>query len=123
VSSLIFFVFDLVEVIVRLVPCILFYVTFLLTLRFFCGRFFLMDRPKGVMTSFRAMTECTQGVCELLKVTENDRYLSYLPVAHGMERWLGEVRREQLFTVWSNKNGNSLFVFSHFSCFVHILVK
>jgi long-chain acyl-CoA synthetase len=46
--------------------------------------------PKGVMTSFRAMTECTVGVCKVLKVTEKDRYLSYLPVAHGMDRWLGE---------------------------------
>lgn len=44
------------------------------------------------------MTECTQGVCELLKVTEKDRYLSYLPVAHGMERWLGEVRAHQHLT-------------------------
>jgi len=26
----------------------------------------------------------------LLNITENDRYLSYLPVSHGMERWVGE---------------------------------
>mmetsp|Transcript_32006 Transcript_32006/g.53541 ORF Transcript_32006/g.53541 Transcript_32006/m.53541 type:complete len:453 (-) Transcript_32006:1846-3204(-) len=47
-------------------------------------------KPKGVMTSFAAMTDTTKGVTKVLKITSNDRYLSYLPVAHGMERWLGE---------------------------------
>ncbi|CAJ1957130.1 unnamed protein product [Cylindrotheca closterium] len=47
-------------------------------------------KPKGVMTSFRAMTISTIGMCKLLKVTDKDRYLSYLPVSHGMERWIGE---------------------------------
>ena len=43
------------------------------------------------MTSFGAMSKCAKGIITLLHVTEKDRYLSYLPVAHGMERWLGEV--------------------------------
>ena len=43
------------------------------------------------MTSFKAMTECTIGIVNLLRGREDDRYLSYLPVSHGMERWLGEV--------------------------------
>jgi len=47
-------------------------------------------KPKGVMTSFKAMTMSTEGIVKLHKVTAKDRYLSYLPVAHGMERWLGE---------------------------------
>jgi len=47
-------------------------------------------KPKGVMTSFRAMTISTKGFSGLLKITAKDRYLSYLPVSHGMERWLGE---------------------------------
>ncbi|GAX26640.1 hypothetical protein FisN_2Hh426 [Fistulifera solaris] len=46
--------------------------------------------PKGVMTSFKAMRDTTEGLVKVLKVTSNDRYLSYLPVAHGMERWIGE---------------------------------
>jgi len=46
-------------------------------------------KPKGVMTSFRAMTDTTAGFCGILNVTPNDRYLSYLPIAHGMERWMG----------------------------------
>jgi long-chain acyl-CoA synthetase len=50
----------------------------------------VVHRPKGVMTSFRAMTISTIGMCKLLKVTAKDRYLSYLPVSHGMERWIGE---------------------------------
>ena len=44
------------------------------------------------MTSFGAMSKCAVGIIKLLHVSEKDRYLSYLPVAHGMERWLGEVR-------------------------------
>ncbi|KAL7528692.1 hypothetical protein ACHAXR_002574 [Thalassiosira sp. AJA248-18] len=46
--------------------------------------------PKGVMLSFKAETEPTFGLIRLLKITQNDRYLSYLPVSHGMERWIGE---------------------------------
>ena len=47
-------------------------------------------KPKGVMTSFKAMTLTTKGICKTLKITSKDRYMSYLPVAHGMERWVGE---------------------------------
>lgn len=47
-------------------------------------------KPKGVMTSFAAMVDTTKGISKILNITPNDRYLSYLPVAHGMERWLGE---------------------------------
>ncbi len=43
------------------------------------------------MTSYKAMTDTTKGICKLLNVTANDRYLSYLPIAHGMERWIGMV--------------------------------
>ncbi len=43
------------------------------------------------MTSFAAMTDATKGITKAIKITDKDRYLSYLPVAHGMERWLGEV--------------------------------
>jgi len=46
-------------------------------------------RPKGVMTSYRAMTDTSKGMTKVLNITSNDRYLSYLPIAHGMERWLG----------------------------------
>jgi len=48
-------------------------------------------QPKGVMTSFGAMVDATRGIVKLIKVTNNDRYLSYLPCAQGMERWLGVV--------------------------------
>lgn len=51
------------------------------------------NRPKGVMTSFRAMTESTKGLTDVVKATSKDRYMSYLPVSHGMERWVGEVSR------------------------------
>mmetsp|Transcript_27033 Transcript_27033/g.45029 ORF Transcript_27033/g.45029 Transcript_27033/m.45029 type:complete len:562 (+) Transcript_27033:77-1762(+) len=46
--------------------------------------------PKGVMTSFKAMLAATIGITKTLHVTDKDRYMSYLPIAHGMERWLGE---------------------------------
>jgi len=46
-------------------------------------------KPKGVMTSYRAMTDTSKGISKVLSITSKDRYLSYLPIAHGMERWLG----------------------------------
>jgi len=49
-------------------------------------------KPKGVMTSYKAMTDTSIGISKRLNITSDDRYLSYLPVAHGMERWLGMVR-------------------------------
>jgi hypothetical protein len=53
---------------------------------------FVFSRPKGVMTSYKAMTDTTKGITKLLSITSSDRYISYLPIAHGMERWLGMVR-------------------------------
>ncbi len=47
-------------------------------------------RPKGVMHSFENMFACTAGLAKAITLLEGDRYLSYLPMAHGMERWLGE---------------------------------
>jgi len=48
-------------------------------------------KPKGVMTSYKAMLAATEGfVRDGYKITQKDRYLSYLPIAHGMERWMGE---------------------------------
>jgi long-chain acyl-CoA synthetase len=46
-------------------------------------------KPKGVMTSYAAMTDTSAGLQKIMKIDANDRYLSYLPIAHGMERWLG----------------------------------
>ncbi len=47
-------------------------------------------QPKGAMISFGAMSDATRGICELLELTPADRMLSYLPLAHTMERWLVE---------------------------------
>jgi long-chain acyl-CoA synthetase len=44
--------------------------------------------PKGVLHSFRTISGPTKGLCTLLDFTPEDRYLSYLPLAHGMDRWL-----------------------------------
>mmetsp|Transcript_4682 Transcript_4682/g.5216 ORF Transcript_4682/g.5216 Transcript_4682/m.5216 type:complete len:562 (+) Transcript_4682:120-1805(+) len=44
-------------------------------------------KPKGVMHSFETMTVPTEGLVKLLNITSSDRYISYLPLAHGMERW------------------------------------
>lgn len=43
-------------------------------------------QPKGVMHSFRTMTGGMVGLQEELGVSENDRMLSYLPLAHVAER-------------------------------------
>lgn len=47
-------------------------------------------RPKGVVHTFETMSIPTHGLIALLDVRATDRYLSYLPLAHVMERWLGE---------------------------------
>lgn len=47
-------------------------------------------RPKGVVHSFKTMMVPTEGLVKLLSATPKDRLLSYLPLAHGMERWCAE---------------------------------
>jgi long-chain acyl-CoA synthetase len=42
--------------------------------------------PKGVMHSFRAMSAAAEGSRELFPVNQDDRMLSYLPLAHVAER-------------------------------------
>ena len=49
----------------------------------------ILLRPKGVMLSFSSLTCTTFGFNELIQITQKDRYLSYLPISHGMERWIG----------------------------------
>ncbi len=45
-------------------------------------------QPKGAMLSFGAMLAATDGLVSLLRFTPTDRMLSYLPMAHTMERWI-----------------------------------
>ena len=42
------------------------------------------------MLDFKSLTCTTFGFNELIQITQKDRYLSYLPISHGMERWIGE---------------------------------
>lgn len=46
-------------------------------------------KPKGVMHDFETMFVTTKGFSESINATSKDRYMSYLPLAHGMERWAG----------------------------------
>jgi len=46
--------------------------------------------PKGVMHSFDAMIRSAGGLVDLLGVHDQDRMLSYLPLAHVFERWVVE---------------------------------
>jgi len=46
-------------------------------------------RPKGVMHSFENVSHACRALQEAFDVGPHDRYLSYLPIAHAMERWLG----------------------------------
>ena len=48
-------------------------------------------KPKGVMHSFRTMTAGFQGIKDIIGITENERMLSYLPLAHVAERAAVEV--------------------------------
>jgi long-chain acyl-CoA synthetase len=47
-------------------------------------------QPKGVLHSFGAISAASRGVLPILGMNSRDRYLSYLPLAHAMERWAGE---------------------------------
>jgi long-chain acyl-CoA synthetase len=46
-------------------------------------------QPKGVMLSFGAMAAPTESLVDLLGMNSTDRMLSYLPMAHTMERYVG----------------------------------
>ena len=63
------------------------------------------------MTSFGAMRTSTIGLVKVTKATDKDRYLSYLPISHGMERWIGEVSDSL------ERGKHALFVFSIFFTF------
>ncbi len=45
-------------------------------------------KPKGVMHNFKAMSIASKGLGPVVGLSENDRMLSYLPLAHVLERWL-----------------------------------
>jgi long-chain acyl-CoA synthetase len=47
-------------------------------------------RPKGAVHTFASISAPTRGIVELLGVSAKDRVLSYLPLAHAMDRWLSE---------------------------------
>jgi long-chain acyl-CoA synthetase len=47
-------------------------------------------KPKGVLHNFRNMSITTRGLLKTLSIDENERGLSYLPLAHTMDRWLSE---------------------------------
>ncbi len=47
-------------------------------------------RPKGVMHNFNGISEASHAVIDVLSLNGEDRALSYLPLAHAMERWLVE---------------------------------
>ncbi len=46
--------------------------------------------PKGVMLSFESMVKSARGITAFLGIKKEDRILSYLPLSHVFERWLGE---------------------------------
>ena len=43
--------------------------------------------PKGVMLTFKAMGDSARSLINVLNTHEEDRMLSYLPLAHVFERW------------------------------------
>lgn len=47
-------------------------------------------KPKGVMHKFSSMVSAAAAVTTQLSVTKDDRMLSYLPLAHALERWIVE---------------------------------
>lgn len=55
-------------------------------------------KPKGVLHSFATVSAPTRSLVETLGVNEDDRMLSYLPLAHAMDRWLSEC-----ISMWSGE--------------------
>ena len=47
-------------------------------------------KPKGVLHNFRTISVPTWGLAKILDANSSDRLLSYLPLAHTMDRWLSE---------------------------------
>ncbi len=45
-------------------------------------------RPKGVMHSFGSISAASHLLVDALDISKDDRMLSYLPLAHALERWL-----------------------------------
>jgi long-subunit acyl-CoA synthetase (AMP-forming) len=66
--------------------------------------------PKGVMHSFRTMAVSITGVSERVQIRPDERMLSYLPLAHGFERWLAETG-----VLW---NGGELYFAESITTFV-----
>ncbi|MCA9548340.1 MAG: AMP-binding protein, partial [Myxococcales bacterium] len=44
-------------------------------------------RPKGVVHDFAGISAAAWGLLDIIKIGADDRVLSYLPMAHVMERW------------------------------------
>jgi long-chain acyl-CoA synthetase len=47
-------------------------------------------QPKGVVHDFAGIAASAHGIIDALHITAEDRSLSYLPLAHAMERWAVE---------------------------------
>ncbi len=47
-------------------------------------------QPKGVVHNFLGATAAANGIYDLLGIQQDDRMLSYLPLAHSFERWIVE---------------------------------
>lgn len=67
-------------------------------------------RPKGVVHSLRTLSAPTERFLETIEVLPSDRVLSYLPLAHAMDRWLSEC-----LSMWV---GNRLFFADSLSTFL-----
>lgn len=66
-------------------------------------------RPKGVMHSFRTMISVAEGLQEIFPVSQDERMLSYLPLAHVAER--AAVETQSLFYGFHLYFANSLDTF------------
>ncbi len=71
--------------------------------------------PKGVMHSFGRMAIAIEGVSKRVGINPDERMLSYLPLAHGFERWLAETG-----VLW---NGGQLFFAESITTFVDDLKR
>ena len=79
--------------------------------------------PKGVVLTFSDITVPTHGLIATLKAISKDRYLSYLPVSHGMERRSGICCAFVVVVLKSSHAQDSEWPCAHHQCLLHAIGK
>jgi hypothetical protein len=64
-------------------------------------------RRSALVLSFGAMAAATAGIRQLIELGPADRLLSYLPLAHTLERWIAGCASTQASSIRASSNAVS----------------